>query len=182
MIASNGAVAGNSGVRRSQLIGLALGLGCTAAGTASYLLMTSVQHTPASLSYRLHLEAVRPPGEVVLSAWDDGDVIADHAPSDGHVASYSRTYTAVDHCTWKTIEELTPTSATTYAYRYMEYPVSCGPGGKPWCTPSLFTGLVNVAALRSVSAATPLTSVASDENVERALEFARATVEVPLDQ
>ncbi len=74
----------------------------------------------------LHLEHEQP--GVYFSAWNDGDVIADHDASDGKPVTYVRKFYWWDGCTWEARDVLKPVGSDKYTYVYQEGPVSCPDG------------------------------------------------------
>ena len=112
-------------------------------------------YQPEPSSYALTLEAPPAVGQVIFSAWADGNVISEHDPSDGKTLTFRRNFAWADGCMWQAVETLTP-SGTRYAYSYVEHPESCPQGILPNGIPSHRYGLVHVTRLAHIESSTAL--------------------------
>jgi hypothetical protein len=110
-------------------------------------------------AWELRLEARNNPSSIYYSAWNRGPVVAHHDASDGRAVVYRRDFVWHDGCTWQAVERLTPVDGS-YAYHYVEHPVSCPTGYHFFGSPSPRDGIVKVVPLATPRPATPLLGTA----------------------
>ena len=180
MLASNGTISGSSALLRTTTIGLALVIGVVAAGVGVSRSRKSVVAVAPPATYALRLDVELPLGDVILSAWNAGLVLADHDASDGRTIEYRRSYVPDDGCTWRSVETLVP-EGDHYRYRFTEYPVSCPVGAKQEGWPSLLSGVVRVERMGERHVPTPLVADFSAADVEAAYAKTEAAVTLAVE-
>lgn len=105
--------------------------------------------------FRFELVVGDAQGGTYITAWANGDVIADHDGSDHQTITYRRTFHWYDGCDWESHEMLVPTSADAYTYSYSERVVSCPDGSRPDGTTQR-TGTIRVHPAPDTAKLTPL--------------------------